>query len=408
MESPTNPPSFSRAYGLLAETIVSDRGFRHADADFYNSKSLDLVEMADIEAHKQARNAAKELIFDSYVEYGRRPAAEQKWQLARETAIVHMGGVALGPFYDYLTSFEGEVTSSELSIDNLPEGDGRVITTNSKIIMANKTFQDPVEFIDAALEIIQRRKRQLLANIGPENYATAIKFFTDKYAALEHPTREVDPRTIKDYMDECVGGFINIWRNDEPNFIEMTNVYASIRMLPQGSVDHSFTGPLINQSLRSLPDYSNDTISTMLSALPKLDLTGQEEPTAQLVNLAIRKSKKFEKTADMRITLRAISVLPRSQASEQALKAFFEYRNDLEQSLDIIGAEEVVDRLRVIADIHQDNLPIVAAIKEIAERAARSISEKAKRALLEGRLSTEQEVDLREAFERIMRSYLAI
>ena len=397
----------ARAYGYVAETLLADSLFRAVDNEGYSNQSYDLLDTAEVELRREMREAAKQIVFETYVEYGKRPEPELRWEMNRRAVLAQLGGVALGHYDRYFSSFQSEAPSSDESVDSLPAGEPRVIETNSRIISAKKIYDDPVQFFRASLGVIESRRHFDRRYVGPENYATALKFFSSKYLELEQPSMipEVD---IKDLVSECLDGFVDVVQRDEPNFVEMTNIYSSIRVLPQGTIDPRFTKPIIELSLRTLPSYSDEVISTMLASLPKLDLSEHGNEAAQLTNLALRKSKKFEKTHDLRSALRALTVLPDTLASRRALQAFFEHRNDLEKSLDIIGAEEVLDRLRILSTTYHEDPAIVEELKFMGESTARSISLLSKRAILEGGLSKDQEILLREAFERMMHNYLAI
>ncbi len=392
-------------YADLAEITVSDPDFRKADGALFKST---FVSEKVILGHMAAKDVAKDVLFDVLLTHRRSPENEKHWEMSRVAALKELGGSALGAFSGYFMHLNGESPESNLTYTDLPNGEESIIKTNSRIIGASKNYEDPAEFLDTSLAMIDRRKSLDSLSVGPENYATALKFFADKYSNLEDPMSDMSTQDVNRLVGEAVAGFIEVGRKDQPNFVEMTNIYTSLRILPKGSVDQSLTRPLLEYSLSLLPEYPNDTITTLLGALPKLDLKKDGEIAARLVDLSLRKSKKFEKTNDFRIAIRAIEVLPKGEASEQVFRTFLTYRNDLETSLDLDGTDEMVQRLRNIADNVITSPELHFQIKTLSERAARQASELCKRYVLEGTLTTQQAVQIGQTFSRIMANYNAI
>ena len=402
-----SPKALAPVYAELAEITVADAAFRKADAAPFDA-SEDILGVDETLAHTASKNAAREVIFDA-LQTNRNVTQEEKfWEMSRTAALKEIGGTALGSFSSYFSGLNGEMAATDTESIYLPAGEDKVISTNTKLVTANKFYSHPIELLDVSLGIIDRRRRQDRLSIGPENYATALKFFANKYAELENPSKEVSLEEIQELVGDTLKGFVDVARRDEPNFVEMTNIYTAIRTLPKGAVDQAFTRPLLAQSLRSLPEYGNETITTLFGALPKLDLSEDGEAAAQLVNLALRKSKKFEKTNDFRVALRALEVLPQSETSELAVRSFLQYRNDLEMSLDIDGTDEATHRLRQIVEHVVADPELHVEIKGISERATRHASELCKRAFLEGGLTREQGEQIKQTFARIMNNYKAI
>jgi hypothetical protein len=149
---------------------------------------------------------------------------------------------------------------------------------------------------------------------------------------------------------------------DKPNFIEMTNLYAAIRVLPGGSVDKQYSKAIIAHSLEQLPTYHTDVLSLLVTAIGKLDLTECGDSAATLIDLALRKKVALEKTANMTQTVRAIANLPASAAAERAFATFLEVRNDLEQPQDLEGLDAINHfLLRIVSDVIADpNLSLQA------------------------------------------------
>lgn len=396
---------FNEIYGTLAEITVADPDYRRADAGPFEDG---LVTDTAVLEHMKAKEIATDVLFDTLLAHRQESDSELRWQMSRIAALKEVGNTALGSFSTYFSSLGGETIESQLDSLDLPEGEAKVIGTNTSILTVNRLYADPVEFLDLSLGIIDRSKHKDRFSIGPENYATALKFFTDKYRNLDNPAEEVSQEVIIPLVSESLQGFVDVSHRDAPNFVEMMNIYMSVHMLPKGSVEKRFTRPLLKQSIETLPDYGNASITHMLGALTKLDISEDGETAARLVNLALRKRKGLDTTYEFRVSLRAIEHLPKSAVSEQAFNAFLQYRNDLETSLTIEGADEVTARLRSIAEQVVTDPSLTIALKEVAERTARQASDLCKRSFLEGGLTSEQETQIRETFARIMNNYNAI
>lgn len=398
-------------YGQLYERTAQDPAFRAADNAPFETIT-DVVDMNDdaIEEHAAAKAEAKAVIFDALLTHRKETTPELNWEMRRLASLKQMTGVALGSFGTYFTQLESSAESTGVGSGDLPPGESEVVFTNERVVSANRHYSEPLEYLDVAISQIDRRKSQGRYNIGPENYSTAVKFFADKYRALDNPPEEISLEDIKPLVDDVMQGFVEISKLDEPNILEMTNIYSAVKTLPSGAVDEKFTQPLLMHSLKTLPDFSIKTVNVFLGALPKLDLSQPEngEAAAQLIDLALRKSKTFMNTYDFRVALRAIAVLPKSEASEQALRSFLEYRNDLEQSLDLDGAEEVNYRLLQITEnvITSDDLNV--QVKTLAEHVARTASDVSKRYFLDGGLTKDQAEHVKKTFANIMTNYKAI
>ena len=398
-------PPYAPVYAEMAEITVADPAFRQADGEPFNGQ---YISMDEIDAHADAKAAARAVLFDAIVSNQKAPEAAKKWEMSRIAALREVGGTALGSFSSYFAALNGEVHATRSEVTDLPEGDYSVIRTNGSIVTANRLYEAPVEFLDTSLGIIERRKHQDRSSIGPENYATALKYFTNKYANLDEPSEEVAFSDVYQLTTDVLKGFIDASRRDEPNFVEMTNIYTSIRTLPIGSVDKVFTKPLLQQSLRSLPEYGNETITTLFGALTKMDIADNGEAAANLVNLALRKRKEFEDSNQLRVATRAVEKLPKTVASEKAVAALLQYRNGLEHSLDLDGADEMNYRLLKIAENVIDSSELHVQIKALSESIARRASEVAKRYFLDGGLTKDQDEQVKQTFARIMGHYKAI
>lgn len=402
----------ARTYADLAEITTSDPGFRAADSAPFPT---DTPPAGTVHAHNAARGEAKQLLFETLadnpvpsLDTDGHLTPETQWELTRRATLRELGGVTLGAFGDYFTNLQGRQAATSHEAKDLPDGEPAVIATNGRILSANKNYDAPVDFLYTALAIIDRSKRSNRQAIGPENYATALKFFSDKYVNLKEPLDEVSSEDMPALVDDCLKGFVDVSRRDEPNFVEMTNIYTAIRRLPKGSVDAKYTKPLLEQAMKVLPDYSTRAIITLLGAVTKLDLAEYGEPAAQLVNLSLRKVDQFEKTNDMRTALRAIAVLPKTDAARQAFQAFMARRNDLEMALDISGADDTLYHLKSIADNVIDDQATHLDIQALAERTARHAVNTYNRALAVGSVTTDQLRQDKATLSRIMNNYRSI
>jgi hypothetical protein len=280
------------------------------------------------------------------------------WEIRRQASLAEIKGTDLGPFSDSIRSLGGEATPSTEELSSIEPGSAEVIRTNSKIVALNEFMDEPIDFMESALDTIDDRKRgggTRSRNIGPENYTTSLKFFADKFQ--EFPSSHLDKQLITNQVSRAMEGFVAITRRDAPNFIEMTNLYFAIRALPRGSFDPKFTQQILTHSLEHIPEYHESTLNVMLGALAKMDLKEYPTAAASLVDLALRKNKTFERTANMRQALRAVANLPATPAANDTFRTFLEVRNNLEDPLDIDGIDEINERLlyvvqRVIDDPH--------------------------------------------------------
>jgi hypothetical protein len=395
------------ASAATAETIVSDPAYLSAaNAPFSNPQER--ITEDEMSAYATFRNNAQTIIFDAYAAYPHTEEAERNWQMQRAASLYKLGGNALGSFQKYFDGLNSAAPSTEGPDGLVLVGENGPKSTNDRIIRIKNAFEDPLEFSDAALGVIQQRRKSERDAVGPENYATTIKFFADKYANLDLTDTSIDAKDISKVVKQILNGFFAVAKSDMPNFVEMTNIYSAIKMLPAGSVDKQFTKPLLEYSFKMLPEYSDSVIATLLGTIPKLDLEEHGTSAAELVNLALRKGKQFETTTDFRVALRALAVLPKSDATDQSLKAFFVYRNDLEQSLTLEGVDEVMERFRTIANNVVGSTDLYRELKQIAERAARGASERTKRAIREGTYTNSQMSEVQVVFSRIMQNYGAI
>lgn len=364
------------------------------------------AEMLVSSDYRTALNAAYEQSETAYVEQRDRvqhimvgalatgsSVGEQAWEMRRQAALAQIGGASLGPFNDYLFHSQGgESTPSGLTREDLDGGEPAVVRTNQRILSLGTIYNDPFGFFDNALGIIEGRKTESLKNIGPENYASALKIFADKVA--DPNTASVDLPDIKSLVDHCMEGFADVAQRDEPNFIEMTSVYFAISELPTGAFDEKFTQLIIDHSLKQLPDFDRLALSSLTSALGKLDLGDTGDTAAPLFDLALRKGEPFETTGEMRRGLRVLANLPGGQASNRAFETFLHVRNDLEQSLDIDGLDEVNQRLLLVARQVIDDPSLTLQAGELAQVCAKRAGQLFRRAEYRGEMTDTQRNEL--------------
>lgn len=385
--------------GRMAELLVSP-DYRQALTAAYE---------ADPETYHEQRDAAQIIAVEALADY--RDDAQAAWEMRRQSTLTELGGYSLGAFNMFLHARGGEAPQTGKSIEDLGQGSAEVVRTNSRITSLKNIYEDPIDYLDAALETIDARAASLGRRkaVGPENYATAIKNFTDKYVAF--PSDHLDKAIIKDQVSRCVDGFIDIAKHDKPNFVEMTNLFFAIRHLPVGSFDASYTTDIIKYSLELLPDFDNDynrgngTLSIMIAALSRIDLSSSGEAAANLIDLALRKGKKMETTRDYLQTLAAIGNLPATPAANRSFHSFLAARNDLENALDINGCEAATERLLAIGANVIDDPQLTQYAKQlsgnIALRATKLYPEK-----VQSDDSTDRyKQQLKETVQQIIRNY---
>lgn len=406
-----------RAAALTAEQIVSDIRFRHADANGYSEETHHSID--DVTRHMASRNVATDIMFDVYLDMPRNtPAYEINWERQRRASLGKvLGEMALSPSFDmYFLGNSAKSEPSTLTNDDLPRGERDPIRINSYLLGLRDSKEDPVLFMEEALDFIgsqtalRGRKKATLA--GPENYSTALKFFTDKMYLADIPPTKHGEATIRELTSEALDGFFETTKDDLPNFVEMTNLYVSFLRLPMGSIEARHTQSIVAESLKALPDFPVDTLRLMISALSKLsfnDSFEDGEAVARLLNLGLRKAGAFERTEDLRSALRISAKLPKAPATDHSLIAILGMHQSVEQSADIEDADEIVARIRSIADDVVATTAVYAALKEqIAKPAVQSARNHYQKSRLNARYTPEQEADNLTVLKRISTNYAAI
>jgi len=366
--------------------------------------TLDAAFEASPEHFHEQEIAAQDIIFNAIKH--RSSTSDRAWEVRRQAALAELGDTDLGAFNDYIQGLGGKAAPSELLLTDLEAGKPEIVRINSRIMASNRLYEEPIDFLESALDIINTKPGSGRLFRGPENYATAIKFFANKYE--EFPSTHLSKTTIKELVDRTMEGFLEVAQKDKPNFVEMTNMYYAMRTLPRGSFDKKFTADILTHSLEQLPTYNSRTLAILLAAVAKLDVSEMGETAATLVDLTMRKGKKFETTSDMRQALRAISNLPQTAAANRTFATFLEVRNNLEEPLDMDGIMETNERLLYIVSNVIDDPDLTLQAKEVAHTSAKRAIQLLQRAQHLGDVTTSQLTYMKETVARIVNNCNAI
>lgn len=383
-----------------AEVLVSPE-YRTADSATFDENP---------DTYHDIRDEAREVIIAALS--GSKSDEIAAWDMRREATRLELGGVSLGAYGTYFHSLEARGSASGKAIYELDKGEQGEVKTNDQIIALKELHKEPIDFFEAALKTIEDRKQVANAGrtTGPANYATAMKFFTDKY--LSFPGYHLDQAFIKSSIDEAMGGFLASAEEDRPNFIEMTNVFFTIRELPKGSVDAKFSKDLVDLTLTLLPEFDNNdqgnmALSLLLGAFSKLDLS---EPTvgqaaAHTLDLTLRKGRSLETSREYRRAISAIANLPAVPAANLAFATFMEKRNNIEQSLGIYDFEHITNEVLRIIDTVIDDPKVTLDAKtmsyEMAEKAQTIYTE----AAISGNLTALQLEQMRDTARKTIQHY---
>lgn len=383
---------------LLAETICS-QGYRNALNDDFASNPETFVDH---------RRNIQQLILGSF-------ALDQSssmfsWELRRQTVLAELTeNVELGLFREYVNDLGGVSEPASLTKDDLGQGSLNVVRTNNRIVALAKLQNDPIDFLLFALEKIDRSKKSAglkSKNIGPENYATALKLFADKY--IKFDSDNLDQAKMSEAISSCLDGFEQVIKKDKPNFVEMTNIYFAIMALPQGTFNSKYSKMIAVCSLEQLPFYNKHILSLLVSCLGKLDLKDVDNKFALIIDLALRKNNHLETTKNYRDTLRAIAGLPLSADSNRVFRTFLDVRSKLEKPLDIEGLEEVNFLLHKIVDNVIDDPDLSSIIKDLAYANTIFANELLEQIKKDGTLTPRLVADYEKAVSRITAHYTRI
>ena len=306
---------------------------------------------------------------------------QQMWDVQRDIALSTLDGESIGPFsrYFYHASVDGKPIEgrpgNDVTSADLPEGDYDVIATNNRIVALSRSEEDPLSFLEGSLEYAADRRRKGGSRFeGPENYATALKHFTDK--TREIPLEGLDgmERAHK-LVTNAVGNFLRVSERDEPNVVELMNVLVSVRNLPNGLVEKRFSAGILRHVLEGIDDFGDNGANIILGAMAKLDLGDCPEAAAMTADLVLRKGMQMHRSGDMLTALRAVSRLPKSVNSEHAVTTLFDVRNALEVASDIPSMVQMNKMLLTIVTEVTDNPNDTKRAKSTAEFIARRASE---------------------------------
>lgn len=333
------------------------------------------------------------------------------WDQQRQVALGILEGKPLGPFADFAYKLKvgkrsAEVQPADNDISHLPPGEFETVETNNRIRALSKSIEEPLGFLRESLDYT-RQRRQKLGNRaeGPENYATTLKYFTDK--TFDYPlVEQADRASARKLVSETIGNFLRVSERDEPNIIEITNLLSSIKNLPPRTVDKRFSAGILKHALVSMEDFTKEGVSLFIQAIPKLDTEGCAEVAAMSIDLVLRKGAKFERSGDMLAALRAIDGLEtKTTASGRAFAMLLDVRNALELSSNLEDLREMNKLLhRIVRDKTanpEDTLRAKRVAEYIATRAVTIYKDNV-------RTSTSDPERARQAVDSIIRDAKAI
>jgi len=399
--------------GIVAETYVGDPAYREAlGAPYANTEPTG--DFDELRAHK---NLADTILTETIKDVGAYATPEVRaWEAGRQAVSALLSRQALGAFEDYFLGPNSIAEVPEAEPEILPTGEYDVIGLNNRIVRFGNTIEDPLEFFDTSLGIIERQRRIDRNKIGPENYATTVKLFSDKYISLERnieePTTDAlplpDMTDIKEYVDEALDGFFKVSSRDAPNYVEMTNINAMIRTMPKGTIDPKFTRDILKYTADTMNQFTKRTTQVFLAALPKIDTSEYNTEAAAIVNMVLHSSGEFETTRDLRTTIRAIESLDKSTQTDAALRRFFELSEGFDQPLEFDGVDEVLDRLRHIVEDVTDDGELSLKTREFASKCMFRANHLTRQMMASGTLTPAQVEQLKVTYLRIKSNYQAL
>jgi hypothetical protein len=362
------------ASAQVAELLASSRFRRIRDQAF---------EQADDDGDLYSawrQNTDRHLGRLAQVIVGRKDAEQGIWDVQRDIALATLNGESLGPYSNYFfhATLKGKPIEAKpgagLTVADLPNGEYDVVKTNHRIIDIARDEDDPLTFLGDSLEYVYARRQGSERFEGPENYATALKLFTDKTMDIPLEGYE-DMDRAHTLMNSAVGNFLRISEKDEPNVIEMQNVLLSIRNLPNGLVDKQFTPGILKHTLKVIDDFGDNGMNFVLGAMTKMDFEECPEAAAMTADLVLRKGANMHRSGDMLTALRAVARLPKSGSSEHAVTTFFDVRNNLEVAGDIPQLVQLNRLLLTIVKDVTENPADSKRAKATAEYVARKASD---------------------------------
>ncbi len=292
------------------------------------------------------------------------------WEQQRQVALANVEGIPIGPFADFFFDLKtggraAEVEPASGDISHLPRGEYDVVATNNRITGLARDEDDAFTFFGDALNYLAVRRRQGGSKFeGPENYASTIKFFSDKSRDITFDAKS--KQNAARMTNECMSRFLHVAERDEPNVVEMTNVLSAIKHLPQGVFDKRLSEGILKHTLATLDDFSQEGLNLLMSAAAKLDVSDCGEVAAMTIDLALRKGQRFERSGDMLASLRAVANLPHSSASERAFRSLLDTRSSLEVASSVDDLESTIKLLKQIIETTSEDPTDTVRVKGIA------------------------------------------
>jgi hypothetical protein len=332
------------------------------------------------------------------------------WETQRDVAEHTLSGEPMGPFAGYFFAIRpngrlAEIEPADDADNYLPPGEFDVVQTNSKILTLSQQIEEPIDFLGNALGVIANRKRMVGKQfVGPENYATALKFFADKSVQQQFDMKKDGP-AVKKLVGQTLGGFLKVAEKDTPNVIEVTNILAAIRHLPPRSVDKSFTEGILKHAVARMNDFDVRTAHNLVGAMTKLDFSECADGAAMVLDLALRRGYGFERTGNLLSALTATSRLTGGVMAERAFHTLLTVRTSLELSADPEELKAINEKLKYIVKNITKNPHDSKEAKELAEFVLQRMSDIAAAKEADGENISSEDV---EAAEHIIADYKEI
>lgn len=351
-----------------AENVTSP-AFRDALDEAYRRFPDDYAEEAGI---------AEDIIFSAL----RNPPESftPAFEMKRQAAIGALAGNgwSKSPFYKkYFLELPG---AHGATIDAATQPDTgtahpEAIATNSRILAANTELADPNTFFQTALHLISERKSVSQHAVGPENYATSIKFFADKLVESPDALTEEQKNTAANSLVRWFEGYKSVAKKDTPNYVEVTNVAAAIQRIPRDLLPEGLTPVFVKQALEVLPSLTSRSTQAILNAASRL--VAQEAPTelSVLVNLGIHMLGQLPDSNALRSGLRAIANLPPSKLANETFGTLLANSHGMVKSMnDLSRMLEIATTFRRIANhTVQDPALLMLAKQQVEDCAQKAV-----------------------------------
>lgn len=352
-------PMDKRQDGQFADSI-SSAAYRRALNDAFEYDPQIYEEQAEL----------AEDILQAAVE--RHPNGSIEWEARRGALLFSLYNPEynLGPFEDYFRHINiGKVNfgEGEVPIDEM--GEAGPVQTNTKIVTIRGNTRDPQIFVKAAAELIERQKRLGPRMVGPENYATAVKFFADKFVeqkdsvTLSNDTIDVVQRTYRNFF---MSG-----RKDSVNIVEITNVMSSIAKLPGRIFPKDQIDELNIQILEVMPHFKREILSVMFRALSKIKGGINNPATAEVVSLGLHMQGDLQRSDELVASLDVIGNLGKSDATDDAFRLLMQKRSNLEEAtFSYETYEDILTRLEVMVENNLTSQDAISAAMTLGHQLA--------------------------------------